>query len=386
MQNLCEDADGFEIHPARVEFRSPQVEAAFLRHHLHQTQSQLRFALIFCSFFYVIFALTDVAVLGYSKEALILFLLRVLVAVTAVTSIYLVHQRPDSLTAPVVAATAVEIVGMVTFMFIVLYRPAEMPWHGMSISIMLIVVYLFIPNRLLCALAVTVTTTIVFIVVAFEVGALPSPARITLTMLLLLLNTFGAVSARRYQRLWREEFRAQSVLKNLSVRDHLTGCYNRRHLHDHLLESEIARAQRHGLWLTVILCDLDHFKQINDTYGHHVGDAVLRAFSSLLKSMTRERVDCVVRYGGEEFVLVVPETDLAGGVLLAERLRAALAQYSIPYAADQKVQATASFGVAAVNFGAQEKQVTQFSLIAAADELLYGAKKAGRNYTMSCEL
>jgi diguanylate cyclase len=386
MHNLSEDQHDFDIHPVRVEFRSPEVEAAFLRHHLHQTQSQLRFTLVFCSFFYVIFALTDVAVLGYSRETLILFLLRLLVAATAMGAIYMVHRRPESLTIPALAATAVEIVGMATFMFIVSYRSPEMPWHGMSISIMLIVVYLFIPNRLIYALGVTVTTTIVFILVGFSVGSLTSSEKIILSMLLLLLNTFGAVSARRYQRLWREEFQAQSRLKNLSVRDHLTGCYNRRHLHDHLLDNEIARAQRHRLWLTVVLCDLDHFKQINDTYGHHVGDAVLRAFSDLLRNMTRERVDCVVRYGGEEFVLVVPDTDLAGGVLLAERLRNTFAQYPVEYAANKKIRATASFGVAAVNFSAGEKEMTQFALIAAADQLLYQAKDAGRNYTKSAEL
>jgi diguanylate cyclase len=386
MRNLSEDRHSFDIHPLRVEFCSPEVEAAFLRHHLPQTQSQLRFTLVFCSFFYVVFALTDVANLGYTKETLILFLLRWLVAATAMLSIYLVHRWPGSLTVPALAATAVEIVGMATFMFIVLYRSTEMPWHGMSISIMLIVAYLFIPNRLIYALAVAIGTTGIFIVVALEAGHLTSAEKVTMSMLLLLLNTFGAVSARRYHRLWREEFRAQSRLTNLSVRDHLTGCYNRRHLHDHLLDTEISRAQRHGLWLTVILCDLDYFKKINDTYGHDVGDTVLRTFSGLLKNMTRERVDCVVRYGGEEFLLVLPETDLDGGTLLAERLRSALAEYPIPHAVNQKIKTTASFGVAAVNFSHEEKEITQFSLIAAADELLYGAKKAGRNYIKSAEL
>jgi diguanylate cyclase (GGDEF)-like protein len=82
---------------------------------------------------------------------------------------------------------------------------------------------------------------------------------------------------------------AQMVLKNLSVRDPLTGCYNRRHLHQQLLETEISRAQRYQLSLTVIMCDLDHFKLVNDTYGHHGGDAVLQHFASLLQSITRER-------------------------------------------------------------------------------------------------
>jgi diguanylate cyclase (GGDEF)-like protein len=381
-----EDMQGFEIRPFLVEFRNPKVEADFLRHHLPKTQSQLRQALIFCSFFYVAFALTDVAVLGYGKQALTLFLFRLSVAATALLSIFMVFRHPKSLTVPAVAATIVEIAGMATFMLIVVYRFAEMPWHGMSISIMLIVVYLFIPNRLINAMAVTIASTLVFLYLAFEAGNLTASDKITLSMLLLLLNTFGAVSARRYHRLWREEFRAQSNLKNLSTRDYLTGCYNRRHLHEHLLDAEILRAQRYGLWLTVILCDLDHFKRINDGYGHDVGDTVLRTFSGLLKSMTRERIDCVVRYGGEEFLLVVPETDLTSAAALAESLRIAWAQYPIADAAEEKIHTTACFGVIAVNFAASEQSITQSAMITAADGLLYEAKKAGRNCTRSNEL
>lgn len=205
-------------------------------------------------------------------------------------------------------------------------------------------------------------------------------------MLLVLTNTFGGVAARRYHRLWREEFHAQSILRKHSVRDHLTGCYNRRHLDDHLLEKEIARSQRHSLWLTVILCDLDHFKMVNDTYGHQAGDAVLRTFSSLLQQITREHVDCVIRYGGEEFLLVLPDTDLAGGALLAERLRVALAESSTCHTADQKINVTGSFGVAAINFSDEEKTISQYALIAAADKLLFNAKDAGRNRVKSGEL
>jgi diguanylate cyclase (GGDEF)-like protein len=163
-----------------------------------------------------------------------------------------------------------------------------------------------------------------FMLLAWWLGGLPpgtgdhgGPAGLT--------NLFGYVAARRYQILWREEYSAQMVLKNLSVRDPLTGCYNRRHLHDRLLETEISRAQRYRLSLTVIMCDLDHFKAVNDTYGHYGGDAVLQRFAALLQSMTRDSIDSVVRYGGEEFLLILPETDLAGGELLAERLRQTLA-------------------------------------------------------------
>jgi diguanylate cyclase (GGDEF)-like protein len=205
----------------------------------------------------------------------------------------------------------------------------------------------------------------------------------TMAALLALTNLFGYVAARRYQILWREEYSAQMVLKNLSVRDPLTGCYNRRHLHDRLLETEISRAQRYRLSLTVIMCDLDHFKAVNDTYGHYGGDAVLQRFAALLQSMTRDSIDSVVRYGGEEFLLILPETDLAGGELLAERLRQTLADTG--RTRGRQIHITASFGVASVDF-ATSTHAAHINMIAAADELLYAAKNSGRNRVCAKQL
>lgn len=142
MQITTNDLDRFDIHPLWGEFRNTKIEKEFLQYHLARVQSQLRITLIFCSFFYVAFALTDVAALGYTRETFILFLARLLVAITASTAIYLIYRRPLSITAPILAATAVEIVGMGAFILIAIYRAQEMPWHAMSMSIMLIVVYL----------------------------------------------------------------------------------------------------------------------------------------------------------------------------------------------------------------------------------------------------
>lgn len=386
MQSTPKNLAEFDTHPLWGEFRTIKTEKDFLRYQLSRSQSQLRTALVFCSFFYVAFALTDVAALGYTPESLTLFLARMLVAVSAAAGIYLIYRRPLSVTVPLLTATVVEIVGMGSFMLIVFYRAHEMPWHAMAMSIMLIVIYLFIPNRLICSLGVALLSTVIFISLALQVGNLKSSDLLSLSMLLILANTFGVVAARRYHRLWRDEFRAQSLLKRLTVRDHLTGCLNRRHLDDDMLGKEIVRAQRHSLWLTVVLCDLDHFKAVNDTYGHQAGDAVICAFSQLLQQGTREHVDYVIRYGGEEFLLILPGTDLAGGELLAERLRIAFSENPIFHAADKKIRMTASFGVAAINFSDEGKTISQYELITAADKLLYKAKEAGRNLVESVEL
>jgi diguanylate cyclase (GGDEF)-like protein len=386
VQKNLDHLDGFELSRLWSEFRNKKTEKEFLHHHLVRGQYQLRIALIFCSLFYLAFVLTDVAALGYTHKALILFLARLLVALTAVTAIYLIHRRPLSITMPMLAATATEIVGMGSFMLIAVYRPHEMPWHAMAMAIMLIVVYLFIPNRLIYALGVALTSTVIFIFIATKVGDIKPNDLVRMSMLFVLTNLFGAVAARRYQHLWREEFLTQSLLKRQTMRDHLTGCYNRRYLYDDILDKEISRAQRHGLWLTVILCDLDHFKSVNDTYGHQAGDAALCTFSTLLQKNTREHVDYVIRYGGEEFLLLLPDTDLAGGSLLAERLRIALASNTTIQNLENNISLTASFGVASINFSIDGKLTSPHALIAAADALLYDAKNSGRNLVKSSEL
>ena len=376
----------WEIDPIRSELRDGAREIDFLAHHLAETQAQLRLTLVFCSFFYLAFALTDIAVLGYGRDTLILFLGRLTVALTAGACLYLAARKPRSIAMTRLGATAVEVVGMSVFMLIVVHRPGEMAWHAMSLAIMLVVVYIFTPNRLVYSLAVALCATGAFIALAFSMGSLAPSDMLTMSMLLVLTNTFGFVAARRYHCLWRMEFRAQSVLRNLSMNDPLTGCFNRRYLQEKFLESEILRARRYGLSLSVIMCDIDHFKAINDNHGHHGGDAVLRTFAELLKKMTRRHIDCVVRYGGEEFLLILPETNLHDAMLLTERLRGAFASAATAHDANESISATASFGVATVDFALTSEAITLEGLIASADGMLYGAKRGGRNQVRSLQL
>ena len=373
------DRRDFSLNRWTATFRRPERERAYLRQLLPQTRTQLRIALIVCAAFYVAFALSDVAVLGSSDKTLVLLMARLPVAAAAAFGILVLAWNPQSIRVPRVVATAVEVVGMGAFMPVGVYRPHEVPWHAMSMSIMLVVVHLFIPNAFVNATAVSIATTVVFSLLAIHVGALGVSDTLTMTMLLVLVNTVGIIAAHRYQRLGRRQYRAQSILRHLSFRDHLTGCYNRRYMEEHLLEQEVERASRYPAWLTVIMCDLDHFKVINDTYGHPTGDLVLRHFAGLLQAACRDHVDSVVRYGGEEFMLILPETDLRGGVRLAERLRRAIADEPAYRDERHAIGVTASFGVVAADFSTAGLGGDPRSLITRADELLYRAKSAGRN-------
>jgi diguanylate cyclase (GGDEF)-like protein len=362
----------------RGEFTCPLTEAAFLRDQGPRIAHDLGRSLTFCAAFYLAFALTDVAALGYSSDTMLLFMARLAVAVVALCGAMVTRRSLEPARTGYRAATFVTSFGMATFLLVVDLRPDDLLLHGMSMAIMLVIVYLFIPNRLTSAILVAAGATAGFLALAAALGTLNPGRMLTMGMLLLLANLFGAAAARRDAELWREQYWTQKILTNLSVRDALTGAFNRRHLNAGLLDGEIARARRHGLPLTLIMCDLDSFKAINDTHGHQAGDTLLQDFARLLLSMTREGIDTVVRYGGEEFLLILPETGLDRGKDLAERMRASFASASSVHG-DTQIATTASFGVVSARLSPQLPVVASHALIAHADELMYAAKRGGRN-------
>ncbi|MDL1963117.1 MAG: diguanylate cyclase [Deltaproteobacteria bacterium] len=163
----------------------------------------------------------------------------------------------------------------------------------------------------------------------------------------------------------------------LSITDPLTKIYNRGYLNQHLSE-EIKRARRYKRPLSLILCDIDHFKKVNDTYGHQIGDQVLKEFVQCIKESIRYDVDWVVRYGGEEFIVVLPETDLRSACFVAERLRNVIAMKTIEVK-DKVIHITASFGVNSIDSTTPDDKISSNAIINEADRCLYLAKQEGRN-------
>jgi diguanylate cyclase (GGDEF)-like protein len=168
---------------------------------------------------------------------------------------------------------------------------------------------------------------------------------------------------------------AEREARRLSLTDALTGAYNRRHLLEEL-PLELERALRHDHPMALAICDIDHFKRINDTYGHQAGDEVLRAFAALLMDSLRD-IDWVARFGGEEFVIVLPATDQAGALQVAEKLRRRVEELAVR-AGDATIRLTSSFGVASVK-AAWPAQPLPEALIELADLCLYRSKQGGRN-------
>lgn len=170
----------------------------------------------------------------------------------------------------------------------------------------------------------------------------------------------------------------EEELRSLATLDGLTGAFNRRHFL-YIAATEVPRSQRYDHPLTVLMIDLDLFKRVNDTFGHGGGDAVLRRFVEIVRESLRGP-DVLGRIGGEEFALMLPETNIAGAIALAERIRSDLQNAVIAWD-KHAIKATASIGIAMLH--KTDKDI--HDILARADRALYNAKAAGRNCVMYCE-
>ncbi len=174
-----------------------------------------------------------------------------------------------------------------------------------------------------------------------------------------------------------EETAYKQELIKLAQRDPLTGSYNRRYLKG-FLEEELYRCVRYHRPMSLIMLDIDYFKQINDQYGHPFGDKVLKIIASTIQASIRKS-ERFARYGGEEFCIVMPETAIEGALVFSEKIRVLIEEITL-YSDKTLVKITASFGVAAFT----EKVKDIETLIKKADDALYKAKRGGRNQTMAC--
>jgi len=173
------------------------------------------------------------------------------------------------------------------------------------------------------------------------------------------------------------DLRRIDLLESENITDPLTKVHNRRYL-DRRLAEEVARSARYALDLSVLMLDIDHFKQVNDRYGHQAGDVTLTTLGGLIKSALRD-LDVVARYGGEEFMVICTNTAVDGAALVAERLRHLVESQPIEIAGDsgtsQTIQISISIGVAGLSAGVDSQE----KLVQAADRALYRAKEQGRN-------
>lgn len=280
--------------------------------------------------------------------------------------------------------------------------------HDLTLPVVLIIVlmyYLFIPVRAAIAILPSLFMSVLYwcaITFWTDMGVDHS---ILLLCLFLVANGYGVVHFSSFSRLQRREFAAlieqrrlneelqkvncelqkevairqaaEANLRQLATTDGLTGINNRRHLMA-LLTEEMTHVDQS---LSLIMMDVDHFKSVNDTYGHPVGDLVLKTLAQTVQSQLRSW-DRVGRFGGEEFIAFLPHTTLAQAYQVAERIRLCIAQVLITPPTQESFHITISLGVATLTHDVS----TLDSLIKAADTALYQAKHSGRNRTVSMEV
>ena len=233
---------------------------------------------------------------------------------------------------------------------------------------------------------ITAKTEDAYLETAFEAGAMDFINKTSTRFVILArIRSALALKAEMDRRKEREREllavtrlleKANAKLLEQSSIDGLTGIANRRKM-DHFLKAELSRAKRENIVLSMILADIDHFKLYNDNYGHPEGDECLRRVARTLEKNVNRPVDLAARFGGEEFAIILPATDLEGAIAVAEKLRAAIMELKIPheYSSISPV-VTVSLGVATAG---PDNGYDAASLVKAADQALYKAKHGGRN-------
>ncbi|MCL5041895.1 MAG: GGDEF domain-containing protein [Gammaproteobacteria bacterium] len=381
----------YAIAPLKAEFRDAQTEQAFRSYVEARTARHLKTTIIVWALLTLLFGLLDYQDLGMSPGFYLLMTMRVGAAAMLAVLYVLVSGRPNLATAgwPV---TLVAILGFPLMFVIFFVRPDTAAWNVGVISIMLISIYVFLPNRLMLNTLVAAYGLIGTLTTLTLRGS-DAATLIALAIVMLLPVVTGFVAARRLQVVQRQEFallqrvtlanqdlkqeierrkELEGELQRQATTDPLTGLSNRRQ-YEMLFKRERERCARQGGAMVVGIADLDHFKQINDTHGHDLGDQALKHVAQIFLDSLRQS-DVVGRFGGEEFILLLPDTQITQAQAVVERLREQLANTPL-VAGSLKIPVTATFAITQVRVDDDSIE----DIIRRADKSLYQGKKAGRN-------
>lgn len=373
------------------EFRDPDRERAYLEKNQHAIARQMRVALAVWAALVLMFLLTDLESLIDSSSFWSSVVIRLSIVAVLLFFSWQIKRRP-MLATQARWISALEVVGMTGFLAVYLVRPEVSHWAFTLTLIMLITTFVYIPNRIPAILAVTSYMGVSTVVMLYHVDSLAPSQIVSIAIVTLMPIGLGWGTAARTQILQRTQFalwqqaqevnatlsreveersRLQAALVHQATTDALTGLNNRRQ-YESLFQYELNRSLRGGQPLTLCIIDLDHFKQINDTWGHAVGDEVLKRVGQLCRDSFRA-TDILGRLGGEEFVALLPETDLPAAMVVAQRFVDKLAATTISKEVPQ-LRVTATVGVAQRG---DENHLD--ALLQRADQALYQGKNAGRN-------
>jgi diguanylate cyclase (GGDEF)-like protein len=381
----------YAIDPLFAEFEDPLVEAGFREYILDKRLHDTRLAVAVGSMFYVAFAVTDYLNVGATAAYLHILLTRLGVACLGIVVALLARRYWKWLVNGVIPTLVIGCAS-IGLLGITLHRPFDIGWHGMSMMVLLLGAYVFIPNRFIPALVVALLSSSAFLWLML-LNFRPSPTTIlTLITLLAVLNIIGAMAAYRISRMQHEAYLDASVLqeanealqremhqrealeedlRELLDRDLLTGLPNRGCFLPQASDM-IEEANLNGRCLAFIVIDIDYFRQINGTYGHSRGDDVLRVLAGRCRARLAGGAICA-RLGGDDFAIIVPGLELAKALAYADDLRRDIKRAAVDLG-DSGLHFTVSMGVARCCQGDNIN-----TLLRRADQALSAAKYNGRD-------
>lgn len=385
--------NGTEINRFTLRFRKPDTESAFRGDYFAKTITQLRWNLLLGAFLYGVLGVIDYLTLTETRgEA---WFIRYCIVCPTVLAVFLLSftKHFQKLMQPLL--TLGGLIAGAGAVRLSMIAPASLAYVSFTgILLCLIFYYTFVGLRFATAAMLSWSIVLLYqFTVGWQSG---TPGHFQAHDILVLLSfnitgMWGSYVRERYMlydflhrrviqeqkeelgKTLQEAETARREAETSSRLDPLTNLYNRRHFFS-IVDGEIDRAQRHSACLSLIILDIDHFKSVNDTHGHHAGDAVLTAAAEIIRSGVRSS-DIVCRYGGEEFVILLPDTEVDAALNVSERLRFSFETGRI-ITRNCTIRVTASMGVASMN-GCRECDIDE--LLRRADDALYRAKLGGRN-------
>ena len=365
------DSQNSSISKLTGMFMDKPLEQQFQESYINRSKNDLRKIALILGIFFCLFLVYDFSSNSQSLALVIIVLCRL----TFLMLSALLYFKPDYFlsSSAFFKITIYELIPIILFFIIVIqYENPHFLIQAFAINVIILGIFFLIPNLLYYRVFLSSFTLIGFLIITwtkYQPSFLESISVFVYLFLSIFFCSVSSYSLGKYMRLY---YVNKQYFKELSTKDSLTNIYNRLKFNESL-SSEIELAKRYGQTFSLIMFDIDHFKQFNDQKGHVFGDKVLIEITNHVKESVRG-VDIFARWGGEEFVILLPQTNCEDSSALAERLRTSIYKEF----AKKEMALTCSFGV--TSFCSQDDED---SIMERVDKALYKAKKCGRNVVVS---
>ncbi|HKK95476.1 MAG TPA: GGDEF domain-containing protein [Anaerovoracaceae bacterium] len=361
-------SEKYDINKLTCSFKNKKIESEYFNKIMKRDSRYLKPLILLTAIFYSLFFIPEYLFLNNELNYITIIAIRGSTLIVIGCLYYMIKKSHDSSKISLLVSIVEIILTGSYFIIISQYNNEEFFLKVMDLIILLSVIFI-LPNKFINKILVSLILYIAFFILSsnifpnLEYQHFIAGMVYSFIMILVLTITYYRINYSN-----RTNYINEIELRILSETDHLTGIYNRAKFDNELLRW-IQHKDRYGVVLSLIMIDFDYFKLVNDNYGHLAGDKVLKDSVNIVKKMLRS-TDIFARFGGEEFIILLPETECEKAVILAERIRKALDDYDF----DTGDVVTCSFGVVEIIEGESMQNATN-----RVDELLYKAKRNGRN-------